>query len=100
MKLTGIERETVIIFNEVERMAQIETCNDRWKIGIRKLKEEHPDKIRITKEEDRDGFMCAEVPKKYIKLRGPRLLTDEQREELVERGRMLAAMRKDGENNS
>lgn len=95
MRLTNEERETVIVFNEAEKMAHIETCNSRWKAEIYKIKEEHPGKIKIVKEEDEDGFLSVDLPKRYVKLRGPRLLSDEQKERLSERGRALAAMRKE-----
>ena len=37
-----------------------------------------------------DGSIYAHVPRKYVKLRAPRILTEEQRVELIERGKNMS----------
>ena len=57
---------------------------------VLKLKEEHPDKVRIIKmPEENDGCLYCELPVEWFCIRVPvkRVLTDEQRE--VQRVRMM-----------
>ena len=39
---------------------------------------------------NKDGSIFAHVPVKYVKLRAPRELTEEQRAELIERGKNMS----------
>lgn len=39
---------------------------------------------------NKDGSIFAHVPIKYVKLRAPRKLTEEQRAELIERGKNMS----------
>ena len=55
---------------------------------VRRLKEQHPDKVRIINEpEDNDGCLYCELPVEWFTIRVPvkRVLTDEQRSELSAR---------------
>ena len=54
-----------------------------------KLKEENPEDVKILAT-NKDGSIFAHVPIKYVKLRAPRKLTEEQRAELVERGKNMS----------
>ena len=40
MKLTNFEKETIIRFNEAEKMAVVETCSKKWKKRLRMIAEE------------------------------------------------------------
>lgn len=55
---------------------------------IRKAAEMYPDEVTIT--ESTDGAYIASFPKKWVKIRAPRVLTDEQRAAMVERGKEQA----------
>lgn len=60
----------------------------RWINRVRKLKEEHPEEVRIIAEpEKNDGCIYATVPIKWVRISPPakRVLTDEQREEMSAR---------------
>lgn len=60
---------------------------------IRKLKEQHPDEVKIDFEpEKNDGCICAWLPTKWLKIGPPRTvtMTDEQKEASRQR---LALMR-------
>ena len=39
---------------------------------------------------NKDGSIFAHIPAKYVKLRAPKILTEEQRAELIERGKSMA----------
>ena len=53
---------------------------------IKKLAEERPDDVRIM-DENQDGSILAQFPVSYVKLRAPRILTEEQKEEMAERAK-------------
>lgn len=55
-----------------------------------KLKEENPEDVKVIAI-NKDGSIFAHVPRKYVpNLRAPRKLTEEQRAELVERGKNMS----------
>ena len=85
--MTKGEKETIIIFNEAEANATIYSCTSAiWnrceKLGLKPTNEIK----RISK--------TYECPKKWIKIRKPRKLTEADLEKLRERGRALAQHRK------
>lgn len=68
--------------------AYVSSDERRWVNRIRKLKDEHPEEVRIIREpENNDGCIYATVPVKWVRIAPPpkRVLTDEQRDELRER---------------
>ncbi|MFQ5925608.1 MAG: hypothetical protein ACE5IE_06400 [Dehalococcoidia bacterium] len=86
MRLSRVERETIIAFNEDEDIAYIYTCNRRWmrqleKYGF-KASREHADKGQVYAKE-------FEVPKELIRM--PRPPT---RKELAQRGVQAERLRK------
>ena len=48
--LLRCEKETVIILNDAEKVAQISTSQDWMKRKFKKLAEEHPDEVKIISE--------------------------------------------------
>jgi hypothetical protein len=55
-----------------------------------KLKEENPEDVKVIAV-NKDGSIFAHVPRKYVpNLRAPRKLTEEQRTELIERGKNMS----------
>ena len=48
MKLTNIEKETVINFNEAERTASVYTHNEALKRQLLELCRTHPEQVRQT----------------------------------------------------
>ena len=96
MKLTPAERETVITFDEERKQAVVTTFNPRLLNQLEWLAGERPDDVKFAKHivpEDcaRSGEYL--IPKAWVKIRPPRQLTEEQIEELKQRGRALAARR-------
>ena len=61
----------------------------KMKGRVLKLAEQHPEDVKILVT-NKDGSIFAHVPVKYVKLRAPRELTEEQRAELVERGKNMS----------
>ena len=64
----------------------------KWIGRIRRLKEQHPDEVRIiTEPEDNDGCIYAELPKEWLQVRPPKKMnyTDEQRQEMSDRMKQM-----------
>lgn len=51
----------------------------KLKSTLKKLAENYPDEVHIIKENE-DGSILAKLPVKYISIRHPRRVSDEQRE--------------------
>lgn len=84
------EKETVINFNNAEQNASCYTLNTHKRQTLLNLAEEYPDDVKIISK--RDDMVEVTFPKKWVKIRPPRKLTEEQRVNAVERGRALAAL--------
>lgn len=56
---------------------------------VLKLSEQFPDDVKILAT-NKDGSIFAHVPDKYVKLRAPKVLTEEQRAKLIERGKNMS----------
>lgn len=87
MKLSKEEMETVIIFNEADKTAHIETYNGRLQRRIKELAAERPDECVI--ESEQDGVLNCVFPKKWVKINAPRILTEEEREKLSNHAREI-----------
>lgn len=83
MRLTAEEKETIINFNEADATADIEVFSARLMREIRKAAELYPDDVTIK--ESSEGEYLVTLPKKWIKIRAPRILTDEQHAEIAQR---------------
>ena len=94
INLSKLERETIICFNEEESTASVYTHNPSLRRRLEGYALTRPDDCRLDKV-THDGLAVEYiVPKKWIKVNAPRLLTDEQRAALSERGRRLADLRR------
>lgn len=82
------ERETIITFNDAEKKASYYTCNKARMAQLKELAKEYPDAVKITRDED--WCVEADLPKKWVKIKPPRKLTEEQYAELVRRGKELS----------
>lgn len=90
------ERETIITFNDAEKKASYYTCNKARMEQLKELAKEYPDAVKITRDED--WCMEADMPKKWVKIKPPRKLTEEQYAELVRRGKELAERQRQAKN--
>lgn len=82
MKLSNIEKETVINFNEAERTASVYTHNEALKRQLLELCQTHPEQVRQTAANGWGG-LTFELPKKWLKVSPPRKPTQAQLEVLA-----------------
>ena len=78
MKLTNVERETIINFNEAEAAASVYTHNEALKGRLLELCRTYPKQVRQTGANRWGGF-TFELPKKWLKVSPPRVLSPAQR---------------------
>lgn len=78
MRLTNVEKETVINFNEAERTASVYTHNEALKRQLLELCQSYPEQVRQTAS-NAWGGLTFELPKKWLKVSPPRVLSPAQR---------------------
>lgn len=81
----GLERETLINYNETEKTASIYTCNKGLQNKLRRLAEERPEECVIVEEFPIDKAVEFSVPKKWVKVSPPRFVSDAQKAAARER---------------
>ena len=81
MKLSNLEKETIILWNEAERDAEIYTHNPALQQQLRDLCGQYPEQVRLTKEGPH-GSITVQLPKKWLRVVPPRVLSPAQREVL------------------
>ena len=74
--LTRYEKETIIIFNEEETTARVETFNGRL---LRQLEKAANACNDVICEERHDDYGVYTLPKKLIKVHTPRIVSEEER---------------------
>jgi len=78
---SAVERETIILYNEAEATAEIETHNAALKRRLAAFRRGRPDEITLKRHDEyADTYV---FPKKWIKIVPPRGATEKQREHLV-----------------
>lgn len=83
IKLTGTEKETIMIFNELEKSATITTYNKSLIKKLNKLCESRSDEIQLM-EVDKSGCHTYVAPKKWVKVNASRILDEAVRQKLSE----------------
>ena len=78
MKLTNMERETIVTFNEAERTANFYTHNLVLQAQLQELCRKYPDQVRQTAA-NAWGGLTFELPKKWLRVKLPRVLSPAQR---------------------
>ena len=78
MKLTNMERETIVTFNEAERIANFYTHNPALQAQLQELCRKYPDQVRQTAA-NAWGGLTFELPKKWLRVKPPRVLSPAQR---------------------
>lgn len=76
---TGLERETLIDFNEAEKTASVYTCNKAMQNKLRRLAEQRPEECRLVKEYPESKAIEFDVPKAWVKVSPPRKVSEEQK---------------------
>ena len=85
--LSKLEMETIILFNEAEKQAEVFTYNGRMKRKLSELSKAIPDEVKRIKSNGAGG-VTYEVPKRIVSLNKPQKkkeLTVEQKKELADR---------------
>lgn len=70
MKLTGVERETIILYNEAEDMATVYTHDRKLIEKLKRLHVKYPDKVYPLQNEH-NGAVRYAVPKRTVSVREP-----------------------------
>ena len=85
MKRKGYERETIINYNEVDHRASVYTCNAALARKLATYTRERPDDCTLLRsDEDAVEYL---VPKRWIRIRPPRAVSDEAKEAARQRMR-------------
>lgn len=80
--LSPAERETVILFNDSETTAIVETCSTAWKRKMRALCSRNADCCLVFEDQHCQRYR---IPKSWVKVHSPRQYTEEQRRKMKER---------------
>lgn len=96
MDLTKYEMETIYNYNQEEPLASCYTMDKALIRRLDALAEKHKE---ITVVRVDEGVREYTFPKKWIKVRAPKELSDEQRENMAKRARERFGFVKDGENS-
>ncbi|MDE7244349.1 MAG: molecular chaperone [Oscillospiraceae bacterium] len=86
-ELTGYERETIISYNEAEKTANVHTHNKTLRRKLEQLAAERPEECRLEKVSRFYEAVDYTVPKAWVKIRPTRILSEEQRTAMSERGK-------------
>ena len=92
MNLTNREKETIFNFNEADHMASVYTCNEALKRQLLELCRTRPEQVQQTAA-NAWGGLTFELPKKWLRVTPPRVLSPAQRAVL---DRMNQNKQKDG----
>jgi hypothetical protein len=82
--ITNYERETIINYNDEEKEASVYTLNKSLIRRLDGLCQKNPDIFKCTKTQS-DGSKEYEFPKKYVSIRAPKILSEEQKLKCKER---------------
>lgn len=99
MGISNYEKETIIIFNEEEQEARIETFKPTFKKKLDKLCLDYPELYKRIKE-GVDGGNVYLVPKRYIRVGSPRTVSEEQRKAMTERAKARWSNKENQEEDS
>lgn len=81
MKLSNYEKETIFNYSEADKTASVYTHNEALQRQLLALCESHPAQIRQTSGNAHEG-QTFELPKKWVKVAPPRVLSEAQRQVL------------------
>ena len=82
--LTNYERETILHFNESEGTASVYTHNKALRRRLERLAQERQDECRPFKAARQKEAVEYYIPKSWVKITPPRILTEEHRAALAE----------------
>ena len=86
MRLTKYEQETIILFNESESTAAVYTYNTGLQNTLNSLYQSHPEQVTQTGDNGYGGLTYS-LPKKWVKIAPPRVLSEAQKKVLEDMNR-------------
>ena len=86
MKLTKYEQETIILFNESESTAAVYTYNTGLQNTLHSFCQSHPEQVTQTGDNGYGGLTYS-LPKKWVKVAPPRVLSEAQKKVLEDMNR-------------
>lgn len=93
--LSAYEKETIILFNNAEQEATVQSYDSRIIRLLKRAVKENPELVKVVSEEDEDGCFSVILPKSWVTLNLPRQYTAEEREKMEKRmAKMRAALEK------
>lgn len=92
MSYTLIEQETNINFNAESDQCVIYTAYHPMIRKLEKLMEQYPDEVKLVCKTDDD--IQVELPKKWVKIKPPREMSEEQKERLRELAKTVGFKKK------
>lgn len=84
MRLSKAEQETIILFDEAEPTATIETCNRKLRNQLDQYCLENNECSLLRSDDISAKYVC---PKSWVRVRRPRQLSEKQKRELAARAR-------------
>lgn len=81
MKCSNYEKESLFLYNEEEKTAIVYTCSSSLQKKLSELCALYSEQVMKT-EDDGCGGLTYELPKKWLKIIPPRILSPAQREVL------------------
>lgn len=96
MNLTKYEQETIINYNQEDKFASCYTMDKALIRRLDALAEKHKE---ITLLRTGEGMREYTFPKKWIKVRAPKELSDEQREKMAKKARERFGFAKEGDSS-
>lgn len=90
-KVSLIEQETVIVYNQAEKTAQVFTYNPTLQRKLAEYEKDNPE-VRLIRKGS--GYKEYEVPKKWIKVAPPRKVSESQKKAAAERMTKMQAAKK------
>lgn len=88
MKLSNLEKETILLYNEAEKTVEIYTHNMKLQNKIRERNREYPDIFKITSV-GKHGGMTAVFPKNRISINLKKPISEERSREISERTKKI-----------
>ncbi len=85
-RLTKAERETIILWDEKDRMVRIEVFDTKLKNDLAKAARDYPDTIKCLGT-DQYGGISYELPRSLLSVKIKKPMSEEKRKEMSERGK-------------
>jgi len=84
MKLTLVEQETILLFNEREKTASFYTHNEKLKRQLTELAEQYPQIYKLT-ESNNCGGLTFEFPKRMLNIKFRHPMNENEKAEFFKR---------------